>query len=94
MRRYLQRMGRAPISVRWVETSEGDDINLNIGSRFVAREIRMAGEDAIFAPTLPLEPLRMVLSYAATDIKGIPRHVRQPDSEDRTQVMMLDVSRA
>ena len=47
--------GRPPISVRWVEVSKGDDDNPNYCSRLFAREIRMAGEDSIFAPTTPLE---------------------------------------
>ena len=38
-----KRMGRAPISVRWVETNKGDDQNPNIRSRLVAREIRTQG---------------------------------------------------
>ena len=59
-------MGRPPISVRWVETNKGDDQTPNIRSRLVAREIRTAGQDAIFAPTPPLESLRMILSMATT----------------------------
>ena len=47
----MQRMGRRPITVRWVETNKGDDANPRIRSRLVAREIRTAGEEAIFAPT-------------------------------------------
>ena len=34
------KMGRRPISVRWVETNKGDDEHPNIRSRLVAREIR------------------------------------------------------
>ena len=88
------RMGRSPISVRWVETNKGDDANPNIRSRLVAREIRTAGQDAIFAPTPPLESLRMVLSYAATDIKEHVLHDRDPESEQRTQILLIDISRA
>ena len=44
-------MGRAPISVRWVEVNKGDDRSPNIRSRLVAREIRTAGQDTISAPT-------------------------------------------
>ena len=62
--------------MRWVETNKGDDSNPNIRSRLVAREIRTAGQDAIFAPTPPLESLRMVLSYAASDIGK--KHDRRP----------------
>ena len=47
------KMGKPPISVRWVEVNKGDDENPNYRSRLVAREIRMVGEDALFAPTLP-----------------------------------------
>ena len=60
------RTGRRPISVRWVENNNGDDEHPNIRSCLVAREIRAAGKDAIFAPTRPLESLRKVFSMAAT----------------------------
>ena len=60
--------GRPPISVRWVDVNKGDDITPNYRSRLVARDIRKAGEDPIFAPTPPLEAVRMVLSAAATEI--------------------------
>ena len=66
----LRRTGRPPITVRWVEVNKGDDLNPKIRSRLVAREIRLPGEDAIFAPTPPLESLRMVLSHAATQFPG------------------------
>ena len=64
------KMGRSPISVRWVEVNKGDDQTPNIRSRLVAREIRTAGQDAIFAPTPPLESLRMILSMATTKFEG------------------------
>ena len=89
------RMGRRPISVRWVETNKGDDDNPNIRSRLVAREIRAPGEDAIFAPTPPLESLRMIISMAATTMQAqgwMPDW--NPDSESRTQILMIDISRA
>ena len=91
-----RRMGRGPISVRWVETNKGDDVNPNIRSRLVAREIRTAGQEAIFAPTPPLESLRMVLSWAATNLPGGTgcAHVRDPGSDMRTQVLLIDISRA
>ena len=66
----LQRTGRRPISVRWVEVNKGDTENPRIRSRLVAREIRGPGQEACFAPTPPLESLRMVLSYAVSDIQG------------------------
>ena len=91
----IRRMGRRPISVPWVETNKGDDNNPNVRSRLVAREIRLPGQEAIFAPTPPLESLRMILSMATTSFKG---HEKQPDydpnSEQRTQILMVDISRA
>ena len=42
--------GRSPITVRWVDVSKGDDDCLNIRSRLVARQIRGANEDPMFAP--------------------------------------------
>ena len=86
--------GKAPISVRWVDTNKGDDDAPNIRCRLVAREIRKAGEDPIFAPTPPLESLRTILSLAATDFLGVPRKNRDPCSADRVQVSFIDISRA
>ena len=86
--------GKPPVTVRWVHANKGDDTNPNVRSRLVARQIRQAGEDAIFAPTPPLEALRSVLSLATTDFPGRPVHVRDPASERRTQVSAVDISRA
>ena len=90
-----RKMGRRPISVRWVETNKGDDEHPNIRSRLVACEIRTPGQDAIYAPTPPLESLRMILSMASTAFRGqewTPDWT--PDSEQRTQILMIDISRA
>jgi hypothetical protein len=89
-----QRTGKPPVTVRWVDVNKGDDINPNVRSRLVARQIRQAGEEAIFAPTPPLEALRSIISIAATDLPGRPVHVRDPDSERRTQLSAIDISRA
>ena len=48
--------------------NKGDDLEPDIRSRLVAREIRQAGDEAIFAPTPPLESLRYVLSNCASTI--------------------------
>ena len=83
----IRRMGRRPISVRWVETNKGDDESPNVRSRLVAREIRLPGQDAIFAPTPPLESLRMILSMAITSFLGQSRHpttIRSPKNARRS----------
>ena len=83
--------GNPPITVRWVDVNKGDNTTPNVRSRLVARQIRQAGEDAIFAPTPPLESLRSILSLAMTDFPGRPQHVRDPTSERRTQVSAVDI---
>ena len=62
----LRRTGKPPITERWVEVNKGDGLDSTIRSRLVAREIRLKGEEVIFAPTPPLESLQMVLSHATT----------------------------
>ena len=59
---------RPTITVRLVDVNKGDDACPIIRSRLVARQIRGANEDPMFAPTPPLEALRTVLSYCATDL--------------------------
>ena len=87
-------MGKPPISVRWIDVNKGDDLNPEYRSRLVAREIRRFGEEPVFAPTPPLESLRTILSFAATDLLGRPAHVRDPGSERRTQISSIDIKRA
>ena len=82
----LQKQWKPPISVKWVDVNKGDDDAPNYRSRLVAREIRRPWEDSIFSPTPPLEAVRSVLSRVATDVEGHGRHVRDPKSDDRTQV--------
>ena len=89
-----KRTGKPPVTVRWVDVNKGDDVSPNIQSRLVARQIRQAGEEAIFAPTPPLEALRSIISLAATDLPGRPLHVRDPHSERRTQISAIDIRRA
>ena len=86
--------GRPPITVRWVDVNKGDDESPDIRSRLVARQIRGANEDPMFAPTPPLESLRTVLSYAATDMDGERPKCRDPKSPNRVQISLIDISRA
>ena len=74
------RAGRPPISVSWVETNKGNDSCPNIRSRLVAQEMRLPGEEAVFAPTPPLETLRMVLSHAVMNFDGEPKKIFDPES--------------
>ena len=90
----LARQGKAPITVKWIDVNKGDDENPNYRSRLVAREVRKHGEASIFAPTPPLEALRTIIAFAATRLPGGCEHVREPESDLRTQVSVIDISRA
>ena len=90
----LQMQGKAPITVKWIDVNKGDDDNPNYRSRRVAREVRKPWEASIFAPTPPLEALKTIMSLAATEIKGVVSHDRRPQSERRTQISIVDISRA
>ncbi len=89
-----ERQGKPPISIKWVDVNKGDDECPNYRSRLVAREIRRPGESPIFAPTPPLESIRTVISLAATDLHGEPKHIRDAKSAHRTQVSFIDIKRA
>ena len=90
-----EKMGKPPISVKWVDVNKGDDLNPNYRSRLVAREIRRKGEDSIFAPTPPLESLRTILSLTATKDYWAEHHwCGHEESEDRLQISLIDISRA
>ena len=64
--------------------NKGDIDNPCIRCRLVSKEFRTDPDDALYASTLPLEALRVVLSRAATvDAGGLER-----------EIMVNDVSRA
>ena len=73
--------------------SKGDDLNPEIRSRLVAREIRLKGEEKIFAPTSPLESLRMVLSHASTQFPIETPKVWDAESPDRQMIYFVGISR-
>ena len=86
--------GKPPISVRWVHTNKGDDVTPDMRARLVAREIRHNGDEAIFAPSPPFETLRTVLSLAVTQLPGQQPRCRDPKSDERIQISLVDISRA
>ena len=91
----FERMGKAPITTKWVDVNKGDDEEPNYRSRLVAREIRKKWEDSIFAPTPPLEALRSILSATATQGTWTQEQWNAgPTSNRRLQVSLIDISRA
>jgi hypothetical protein len=89
------RTGRQPISVRWVDVNKSDEENPRYRSRLVARQLKATDKsgDSYFAPTPPLESLRTILTFASSDI-GSWKTCRDPKSENRTQILILDIARA
>ena len=69
-------------------------LNPNARSRLVARDIRTAGQDSIFAPTSPLESLRMIFTMATISFGEEWNPVRDPHSEEMAPVFPIDISRA
>ena len=76
-----RKIGKSPISVRWIDINKGDTTNPNYRSRLVAREINTYKRSDLFAATPPLEALKIILSMTATSNKG-------------EIVMVNDISRA
>ena len=60
--------GKAPVSVRWVDTNKGGMLEMIVRSRLVARDFKGADKDRddLFAETPPLEAKRMLFSRAAS----------------------------
>ena len=87
--------GRQPISVRWVDVNKGGGLHPDYRSRLVARQLKAHDKsgETYFAPAPPLEPLRIVLSLAMTRI-GDHQPIWDPSSPNRTQISMVDITRA
>ena len=61
--------GKAPVTVKWVDTDKGTEEDPRIRSRLVARDFRKQGEkdrEDLFAATPPLELKRVLMSKTAS----------------------------
>ena len=63
------------IGVRWVDVNKSDATDVHYKSGLVGREFNIGRDDALYAPTPPLEDLRVIVSYAAN-------RQRQKDDQD------------
>ena len=86
-----RRMSAADLR-RMVFCNKENDKNSRV--RLVARQIRNARAEALFASMPLLKALRGVLSFAATDFEGESAKELKPNSEARRQVALADISRA
>ena len=76
--------GSARIRLRWVDTNKGTETEPNYRSRIVAMEVKRNSRLDLFAPTPPLEAMKMVMSNAATIAHGGKKKV----------LMTIDIRRA
>ena len=91
----IRRLGKVPISVRWVDVNKGDDANPRYRSRLVARQLKATDTSGgtFFAPTPPLEALRTILSFSSSSMRSW-RPSYDPKSKRRMQLSFIDVARA
>ena len=68
---------------RWIDVNNRDSTNWKKSSRNVAKEFNTGDEDGFFASTPLPEPLRLIISDAATQ-----------DQEEDKVIMVTDVARA
>ena len=81
--------GKAPVSVRWVDTNKGGDTaaEWEIRCRLVARDVKGGdkGRDDLFAETPPLQGKRLLLSRCLT---------RRKDGRRRRKLLLIDARKA
>ena len=60
--------GKGPLGLKWIDINKGDDEFEQYKSRLVAKEIKFDKREDLFAPTPPLESIKILLSLAVTDL--------------------------
>ena len=66
--------GKGPLGLKWIDINKGDDECEQYKSRLVAKEIKFDKREDLFAPTPPLESIKMLLSLAVTEGAGYLKH--------------------
>jgi hypothetical protein len=54
--------GKGPVGTGWVDTNTGADEDPTVRSRWVAKEFKIDERPGLFAPTPPLEGVKLVVS--------------------------------
>ena len=78
----LDETGKQPVKTGWADTNKGTAQDPNIRSRWVAKEFRTSVDPDLFAPTSPLEGIKLVISSAAST------------GRSDTVILIVDVRRA
>ena len=61
----IEKTGRKPTKVRWVDVNKGNTKTPNARSRIVAKDFKTDARPDLFAATPPLEYLRYLVSRCA-----------------------------
>ena len=77
----IERTGRPPIRVKWVDVNKGSEKDPVYRSRLVAAEVRTEKRDDLYASTPPTEAIRYLTSMAAT-------------GNGSKRMMLIDIKRA
>ena len=85
-REAIQRTGKPPLRLKWIDTNKGDSQAPRCRSRLVCTEVKPKGAESVFSATPPLETLRALVAKAACDN---PAH-----DPDPRKLLLVDVSRA
>ena len=86
----LERTGKKPIGVTWVDVNKGDERRPKYRSRLVAKEIKKDRRGYLFAATPPLEALKILLPLALTEGVG---YVKGRE-EEGMKIEFIDIKRA
>ena len=81
--RWMAR-GKKVIRTRWVDVNKGDEANPDLRSRLVGKEFADGVDPNLYAATPPIEPMRYIISKAATGDANVKK----------LQLMTNDVRRA
>ena len=82
----IQRTGKRPLRLKWIDVNKGDQNRFNIRSRLVCTEVRPKGVEAIFAAAPPLETLRSLMVLLSQEDPS--------NSASPLTLTLADVSRA
>ena len=63
----LEKTGKQPIAVRWIDVNKQDTTNPLYRSRLVGKEFNTYNDMSLYPATPPIEALRLILHLAATN---------------------------
>ena len=81
----VQKTGRPPVGVKWIDTNNGDDTHPLVRSRLVAMEFRRPWIAKWFAATPPIAAVRVLFVIAAAECS---------EGQAPRKLLHIDVSRA